>query len=850
VVLVWLVILGVLGMAALLSPRQFDDGFKIPGAASQTALDRLSVTFPQAADAAAQLFLTAPEGVRLDDAATQAQVEEYFAALEKVEYVKGITSPYLEQVSGQISDDGRYALASVRVYGTVSAFTDEQREDLAEQAQRISNFVPGATANIGGNVYSIHMPEVSITEALGLVVAIIVLVLTLGSLLGATIPVATALTGVGLGVSIVTIDATLMSVSATTLILALMLGLAVGIDYSLFIISRHRDQLAAGLEPDESAARAVGTAGSAVVFAGLTVIIALVGLAIANLPFLTIMGVLSAATVAFSVCLAMTLLPALLGFLGGRLRPRAARREKKRDLGAWWGRVVTRFPIVVCVVIVAGLGGLALPAAHLQLALPNSGQSPPGSLDRTTFDLITEHFGIGYNGPLIVIADIVESDDPMGIIDAMKADILAMPGVDFISMATPNGNADTALLQIIPEGGPDDPRTSALVGLLQDAAPGWKQSLGVDTAVTGYMAMTIDVTNRLRDAMLPFGLFVVGLSFLLLMMVFRSIWVPLKAALGYLLSVGGAFGATALLFNDGWNAWIINLPETGPVISFLPIFGMGILFGLAMDYEVFLTSRMREEFVHGNPEYVVDGFAHSSKVVVAAGVIMLAVFAFFVPAQPGMVKPIAFCLAVGVALDAFLIRMTLGPAVMRLLGDRAWWLPKWLDRLLPTLDVEGESLAGQMRVRDLFGAAPAPVVTRGLRAEIGGETLFDGLDLEVPAGRALVVTGEPAFRKALFYGLSGRVALQGDACVAGYVLGPQSPQVRTHTLLNPDTARPLETSAKVVLIDGADTLNSDQRQVVRDAMRDSRAAWILGGEPGWDASGLVKDPLLLGGDDA
>ncbi|MDR1767795.1 MAG: MMPL family transporter, partial [Propionibacteriaceae bacterium] len=323
--LAWVLVLVVVGGSALLAPKQFDDGFKIPGASSQLALEQLQVTFPDAADASAILLITAPEGERMDDKGVKAEAEKYFDYLSSLPYIKGVTSPYVEQLSGQISSDGRSALARVRIVGSASEFSDANREALLAASQRIGDFLPGATANIGGDVYSIHMPKLGVTEAFSLVVAVVVLVMALGSLVGAMIPVATACAGVALGASITVIDATLATVSATTLILAVMLGLAVGIDYALFIVSRHRDQLGAGMDVEESAARAVGTAGSAVVFAGTTVIIALIGLSVANLPFLTIMGCLSAATVAFAVLLALTLLPALLGFAGERLRPKRAR---------------------------------------------------------------------------------------------------------------------------------------------------------------------------------------------------------------------------------------------------------------------------------------------------------------------------------------------------------------------------------------------------------------------------------------------------------------------------------------------------------------------------------------------
>ncbi|MDQ7993763.1 MAG: MMPL family transporter, partial [Propionicimonas sp.] len=375
-------------------------------------------------------------------------------------------------------------------------------------------------------------------------------------------------------------------VSSTTLMLVVMLCLAVGIDYALFIISRHRDQLAAGMEPEESAARAVATGGSAVVFAGLTVIIALVGLSIAGLPFLSVMGIFTAVGVAFEVLLALTLLPAFIGFAGERLRPRTrAAAKPAREPGRaarWWVGVITKWPLVTVLVVVVGMGALAYPALGIEMALPNSGRAAPGEPDRIAFDLTTQEFGIGFNGPLVITGSIVESDDPVAILDGIRADVEAMEGVQMVAAATPNANADTAMVQVIPTTGPDDPATAELVDRLRSQHDHWLDEYGIDTSITGLTAAQIDVNTRLRDALLPFGVFVVGLSLILLMMAFRSVWVPVKAALGYLLSVCAAFGVVTLVFNHGVGGWLINLAEPGPVISFLPIILLGILVGLAM----------------------------------------------------------------------------------------------------------------------------------------------------------------------------------------------------------------------------------------------------------------------------
>jgi len=866
VVIAWTLLLIVLGGLAVTIGGQYSDVFEVPGASSTKALNKLKVTFPEAADATATVLITAPAGSKLEDADVKKAVKAWEKEVEKLSFVRGIIDPYNENIDGSISKDGASGIANVRVEGTASTVTDAQREELTAAAKTLETTLPGAKVLVGGEVFSVHVPHITVIEALGLGVAIIVLVITLGSVVASMMPVGTAVAGVGIGVLGVQIAAGVISVSSTTLMLAVMLGLAVGIDYALFIISRHRDQLAAGMEVEESAARAVGTAGSAVVFAGLTVIIALVGLSIAGLPFLTVMGVFGALTVAFEVALALTLLPAFMGFAGERLRPKPAKERKGRTRASrtsggpagWWVRMVTAWPVVTIVLVLVGMGALAYPAKDLQMALPTSGHSLPGTQDRETFDAITQKFGVGRNGPLILIVDIVELDDPIEALDGLKADIEAMPGVEMIAASTPNANVDTGMVQIIPTTGPDDPATANLVERLRERHDEWKKAYDVETAVTGFTAIQIDVTSQLEAALLPFGIFVVGLSLVLLTMVFRSIWVPLKAALGYLLSVAAAFGATTLVFNQGWFSSLINLPEPGPVISFLPIILMGILFGLAMDYEVFLVSRMREEYVHGNTERSVeDGFVHSARVVVAAGLIMFSVFAFFVPHGEGAIKPIAFGLAVGVALDAFVVRMTLVPAVMKLLGRHAWWLPKWLDARLPSLDIEGESLTRQVHL----ASWPSPddtsaIVGEGLVARVGERTLFSDLALGVQPGGVLVVEGEHAQRQALLLALSGRVKLtDGKLKVLGLVLPEESPVLRRRALLlGPSVThfgRVLKNvSGGIVCVDNADELSDTQDRSLRRALAASATSgepttWVLGVMPGSDLEAQLPVPFTV-----
>jgi RND superfamily putative drug exporter len=831
VLIAWIALLLVVGGAAMAFKQPTNDTFTTPGAPSQIAYDQLRMTFPSAADSTSTMVVTIPDGHSFHDADIQKTIEAGLNDIATRPYVKGVVSPYNAYVKGQISIDGRTAKLSIRVVGSSTSFTDADRAHLQDDGAALQKMLPaGSQVLVGGDVFAIQLPKITIVETLGVVVALVVLIVVLGSLLLGIVPLANALLGVGLAMAITFGATRFMDINSTTPMLGLMLGLAVGIDYALFIISRHRDQLGAGdITPEESTARAVATSGSAVVFAGLTVIIALVGLAVANIPFLTVMGAFGAVAVGIGVLVALTLLPAVLGFLGERARPKKIKPVKDRaprtggGASGWWVRVVTRFPVVTIILVVAGLGALSSPAKDLWLSLPNAGQLSAGSPARQTYDAVAKAFGPGANGPLIVTMSVVQSSDPLGVISGIQSDIERTDGVASVPMAVPNENADTAMIQVIPTTAPDDPRTEELVKRIQAMAPDWKAKYGVDATVTGITAVGLDITSRLAGALLPFGIFVVGLSLILLMMVFRSIAVPIKAAVGYLLSVGASFGAATLVFNKGYFSGLVNLSEKTSIISFFPIITMGILFGLAMDYEVFLVSRMREEHVHGdNARHAVhDGFVHSAKVVVAAAIIMFAVFAFFVPRGEGALKSIAFGLAVGVAIDAFLVRMTLVPAVMHLLGEKAWWLPKWLDRILPSLDIEGESLARQLKLADW----PAPGDTGVVIAEdlaIGaGPTAVEGLSIRLDPGQVLAVTGSPAARAALLLTLGGRmVPAQGTVKVLGYVLPDAASKARRESLcadaLTPDLARELaRTKAGLILIDDVDRLSSADRDAVK-----------------------------------
>ncbi len=884
----WLLVLAVTGGAALLMMDTFDDSFTLPGTQSQQALDQLGMTFPEMSGASATMVVVTGADRSLDDPDVRTAIEATTDEIGKLDFVRTTQSPYSDMVTGMISTDRKAGLSSIMLTVHMTDFTTEQKDTLLAAADRLQTRLPaGSTVRLGGEAFNATIPTLGVVELLGMGVALVVLVLTMGSLIAAGMPLVVALISVGVSMTLILAATGLTTMNSTTPMLALMLGLAVGIDYALFILSRHREQLGQGLDAEESAARAVATSGSAVVFAGLTVFIALIGLGVAGIPFLTTMGIAAAMAIAITVGIALTLVPALAGLAGERMRPRPRRlsrhEQRRRAAGGsftddpydiarlrmqavaegrgggpsgWWVRTVTRRPVLTVVAVVLLLCALAVPVRDMQLALPNAGQARAGTPAREAYDLIAEHFGPGYNGPLVVTAQIVGSTDPLGVMAGLKKDIEAMPGVAIVPIATPNRTADTGIVQIFPTTAPDDPATEQLVQRIRAAAPDWKDRYGTDTAVTGYTAVAIDVSQRLGAALLPFGIFVVGLSMVLLTMVFRSLVVPIKATIGYLLSVLACFGLTTLVFTDGVGARLINVEVPGPLISFLPIITMGILFGLSMDYEVFLVSRMREEHVHGRSARaaVHTGFVGSAMVVVAAAVIMVSVFAFFVPeSDRGSLQPIAFALTVGVAIDAFLVRMTLVPAVMALLGDRAWWLPHWLDVRLPMLDVEGSDLARELALRHWPAPGEPTVLTaEGLVAGDADRKLNHPVDLRLQPGERLLVTGEPADRTALLLALAGRLPVaEGRARVGGRLL-EQAGRVRRRVAYvdlwrSPDPVvdlarlvdRPTD-ARQVIVIDDADmAADARTRALLASLVRHSPATVVIGA---LDERGL--EPLL------
>ncbi|TYD00101.1 MMPL family transporter [Arthrobacter echini] len=667
------------------------------------------------------------------EAATERQLEQGQAELDaskaelesgREQFESGTTEldqaqRQLEATSGVslLSDDGSAAVANVQFDGQINGVSPELREKVQETASEADS--AGVTVDFSKEIVEDVSGIAGAAELIGLAVAAIVLILMLGTLVAAGLPLLMAVVGVGVGVGITFALSGVIEMNSISPVLALMLGLAVGIDYSLFIVNRHRTQLLRGMELRESIARATGTAGNAVLFAGITVVVALAALAVPGLPFLTVMGLSAAGTVAAAVLVALTLTPALLAVIGRRIvsKRRWARgnggkhsakapvegqdpteaADERAAKGAGWGGIATRKPILTVLAGVVLLGVIAIPATQLRVGLPDGGAEPADSTAFQAYTTIGDKFGEGTNGPLIVVGSFPETQDETEL-TALQLDVndllLDVDNVAASVPATVSEDGRTAIFQLIPEEGPSSESTENLVRDLRSASDSIEEQTGVPVAVTGQTAANIDVSEKLVQALPPYLGIVVGLSLILLLLVFRSILVPVIATAGFLLSLLASFGATVAIYQWGWLGSLFAVSNPGPILSFLPIILIGVLFGLAMDYQMFLVSGMREAFVHGaDPKAAVRiGFSHGARVVTAAAIIMVSVFAGFVFSELAMVRPIGFGLAFGVLLDAFVVRMTLIPAAMYLLGRHAWWLPAWLERILPDVDVEGAKL--------------------------------------------------------------------------------------------------------------------------------------------------------------
>ncbi|WP_448628364.1 MMPL family transporter [Geodermatophilus sp. URMC 64] len=694
VVLVWLVVLLGGGVGAVTLAGETSNAFSIPGQESTTALERIEQEFGAGGGASARVVVQAPDGATLTAPDNAATVQGLVATLGGLPGVVSATNP-LDPAAPTVNADQTTGYSTVTYGVGPGEVTPEEQDALLAAVDDARD--SGLTVEVGGEAVQAPPHVGGITEALGVVVALVVLALTYGSLAVAGMNLLTAVVGVGIGVLGVTLATGFIDLSSTTPTLAAMLGLAVGIDYALFIVTRHRQELRHGADVPTAIATAVGTAGSAVVTAGLTVVIALAGLFVVGIPFLTQMGIAAAATIVVAVLVALTLVPAALGFLGLRALPkryraapahapgRHARAAEGRGFLAGWVATVTRRRVVSLLLAVVALGAISIPFFSMQTTLVQS--APEGSTQERAQELLSSGFGEGFNGPITVL---FEGEGAAEAAAGLSGTIGGLDDVALVIPPIPNADATAALLTVIPESGPTDPATEQLVADLRAELAGLD---GLEAAVTGQTAVSVDVAQALDEALPVYLALVVGLALVLLVLVFRSLLVPLVGVLGFLLTVGASLGATVAVFQWGWLADVVNLEGAGPLISLTPILVIGILFGLAMDYQIFLVSRMHEAHSHGAAprEAIRTGFRQAAPVVVAAALIMFSVFAGFVPAGEATVKSIAFALAMGILFDAFVVRMVIVPAALALLGGAAWWLPRGL-RWLPTLDVEGAGL--------------------------------------------------------------------------------------------------------------------------------------------------------------
>ncbi|ONI71488.1 hypothetical protein BWI15_15010 [Kribbella sp. ALI-6-A] len=701
----WIVVTAVFAVLTISGAKFSDAAFSIAAAESTTALATMNKAFPAAAGPESgelMLVVEAPDGTSVTDPGGKQLVTDLVSRIDDLPDVSSASDPY-DVRRPFVSEDGSVAVSTLAV-------------DLAADQAVVEDNVRKASADLAGAGYTIELggslddgpPEIaSITEAVGVVVAFVVLLLTFGSLVAAGANLLTALSGVVVGVlGVLAWSSVGSGIQSTTLILGLMLGLAVGIDYALVILSRFRDELRRGAGVTAAVARASGTAGTSVVVAGTTVVIALAGLAIVRISFITEMGLGAAFAVVVAVAVSLTVVPAVLKTLGHKVLPRKERpatdqageqsaaavvedhrpADSRSGFLRHWARTVVNRPVLSMLIATTAVAALAVPALSLETELDPPGGPDPASSQRAAYNTVSDAFGAGEQNPLIVLFEGVAAADTA---TRATTEIAALDGVVDVSPAQPAASGDVAFLAVTPEYGPTDVRTGELVNSLRAAVAGTD---GAKVSVTGQTAVDVDVDSQLSSGLITYLICVVGLSLLLLMLVFRSIAVPLLATAGFLMSLAAGLGVTVAVFQWGWAGRLVGLDEARPLASLMPLIVVGVLFGLAMDYQVFLVSRMYEAHRRGlhTRAAVLRGFGQAAPIVVAAATIMAAVFAGFAfSGGDAMVASVGLALTVGVLVDALLVRMVLVPAALQLLGEASWWLPRRLDRVLPNVDTEG-----------------------------------------------------------------------------------------------------------------------------------------------------------------
>jgi RND superfamily putative drug exporter len=714
VLAIWLLAAATAITLGVASGGKTNDTFTIPGTESQQVADLLKQEIPALSGGQTQVVFAAPAGGNVASAADQSAVAAALARIKTVPQVISVSDPY---TANAVSPDHRIALSQVQYNADPTDVKDSTLDAL--QAAVAPAQQAGIEVEYSGSVYPGWQVAVSeLPELIGVIIAFLILTIAFGALITAGLPILTAIIGVITTLMSVTALASLVTIASASTTVALMLGLSCGIDYGLFILIRHRNNLLNGLSVEDSVALAAGTSGSSVVFAALTVIIALCGLSVVGIPFLTVMGLSAAGAVLIALLIALTLLPAMLGFAGEKITKFldtplrrghhekvavTAAREPQRTFGARWAALVVRLKVPFLILGVAVLVLLASPVTKMHLGLPSGASQPTSNTARRAYDLTTASFGPGFNGPLLIFASNVPD---AATAQRIETDLAGVSGVANSSLTLQQGT--NAVYRVVPTTGPNDPATADLVNRIRDDRPSIKASTGVDVLVGGTTASNIDVSSKLSSALPIFLIVVVGLAFILLTFAFRTILVPIKSILGFLLSVGAALGAQVAVFQWGWGGWLFDITPT-ETISFLPIIMLAIIFGLSSDYEVFVVSRIKEEYTkRGNAvEAVRRGTGLSARVVTAAALIMFFIFVAFMINNDPTIKAIGFSFAAGVALDAFVVRLTLVPAVMAIVHSRIWYHPQWFAKYVPDPDIEGERIEHQFAQADTGTASSA-----------------------------------------------------------------------------------------------------------------------------------------------
>lgn len=693
-----------LGVLWSFAGGEFGGEFSLPGTESQDLIDLLEDRFPSESGTEVTVVVKAEAG--LDDPAARAQVESLIGDLETLPRVESVDSPY--DSDSAVSDDGTIARIPVQYDAQDDQLPDAIGEDLLDVREAHSQ--PGFTVEAGGElIREAEQEPPGTSEGIGGAAAVVILLIAFGSVVAMGLPIVTALIALTCGFFAIGVGANYFDMPDFTAQFSAMIGIGVGIDYALLVVTRFREGRARGLDTEEAIVRATNTAGRAVVFAGVTVVIALLGLWAIGLPFIGWVGTAASLVVLFAVLAAIFVLPAILALFGKHIDRwrvpfmRVQAYETETGIGYRLSRAVQRYPVIFFIISLGILLLLTAPVLDMRLGTSDEGNAPKSTSSRRAYDLLSEGFGPGFNGHLLVAFRVDEPAAADAVVDTAVL-ISETDGVGTLSAPEFSDAGDAALIAVIPETAPQEPETTDLVHRLRDAVDGPFEGLNGEALVGGNTAVSIDVDDKIEDALPFFFVAIISLSFILLMAVFRSIVVPIKAAIMNLLSIGSAFGVLVAIFQWGWLGGLLGVEREGPIESFLPMMLFSVLFGLSMDYEVFLVSRIREEYLRtgDNTESVARGLSVTTRVISAAAAIMVAVFLSFAVSPERVVKEFGIGLAFAIFIDATLVRLILVPSAMQLMGGVNWWFPSWLDRIVPRISVEAE------HVREpIGGIAPA-----------------------------------------------------------------------------------------------------------------------------------------------